>query len=54
MAHDVSVTGLYILNILGCPVSTISEDGKVAFIDEFRLTVTGATECMRRWPVRTS
>lgn len=39
--HDVSVVGLYILDILGRPVSRIPEGGNVEFIDEIRLTVAG-------------
>lgn len=38
---DVSVVGLYILDILGRPVSAIPEGGNVDFIDEIRLTVAG-------------
>jgi sugar/nucleoside kinase (ribokinase family) len=41
MRHDVSVIGLYILDILGRPVSRIPERGNVEFIDEIRLTVAG-------------
>lgn len=41
MAHDVSVVGLYILDILGRPVSAIPEGGNVEFIEEIRLTVAG-------------
>lgn len=41
MPHDVSVIGLYILDILGRPVSAIPERGNVDFIDEIRLTVAG-------------
>lgn len=39
--HDVSVVGLYILDILGRPVTAIPEGGNVDFIDEIRLTVAG-------------
>lgn len=39
--HDVSVVGLYILDILGRPVSRIPDGGNVEFIDEIRLTVAG-------------
>ncbi|MBL8791654.1 MAG: sugar kinase [Rhizobiales bacterium] len=39
--HDVAVIGLYILDILGRPVSRIPERGGVDFIDEIRLTVAG-------------
>ncbi|GGD98010.1 kinase [Aureimonas endophytica] len=39
--HDVSVIGLYILDILGRPVTRIPERGNVEFIDEIRLTVAG-------------
>lgn len=39
--HDVSVIGLYILDILGRPVERIPERGNVAFIEEIRLTVAG-------------
>lgn len=41
MRYDVSVIGLYILDILGRPVSRIPERGNVEFIDEIRLTVAG-------------
>jgi sugar/nucleoside kinase (ribokinase family) len=41
MRHDVSVIGLYILDVLGRPVSRIPERGNVEFIDEIRLTVAG-------------
>lgn len=38
---DVSVVGLYILDILGRPVTAIPEGGIVDFIEEIRLTVAG-------------
>jgi sugar/nucleoside kinase (ribokinase family) len=41
MRYDVSVIGLYILDILGRPVARIPERGNVEFIDEIRLTVAG-------------
>lgn len=41
MSHDVSVIGLYILDVLGRPVDAIPPGGSVAFIDEIRLTVAG-------------
>ncbi len=41
MRHDVSVIGLYILDILGRPVVAIPERGNVDFIEEIRLTVAG-------------
>jgi len=41
MRYDVSVIGLYILDILGRPVVSIPERGNVAFIEEIRLTVAG-------------
>ena len=41
MSHDVSVIGLYILDVLGRPVDAIPPGGQVAFIDEIRLTVAG-------------
>jgi len=41
MRYDVSVIGLYILDILGRPVSRIPERGHVDFIEEIRLTVAG-------------
>lgn len=41
MKHDVSVIGLYILDVLGRPVSRIPDRGNVEFIDEIRLTVAG-------------
>ena len=41
MAHDVSVIGLYILDVLGRPVTRIPDGGGVDFIEEIRLTVAG-------------
>lgn len=41
MSHDVSVVGLYILDVLGRPVDAIPPGGNVEFIDEIRLTVAG-------------
>ena len=41
MRYDVSVIGLYILDILGRPISKIPDRGNVEFIDEIRLTVAG-------------
>jgi sugar/nucleoside kinase (ribokinase family) len=41
VAHDVSVVGLYILDVLGRPVDAIPQGGNVDFIDEIRLTVAG-------------
>jgi sugar/nucleoside kinase (ribokinase family) len=41
MRYDVSVIGLYILDILGRPVSRIPDRGNVDFIEEIRLTVAG-------------
>ena len=41
MSHDVSVIGLFILDILGRPVTNIPDRGNVDFIDEIRLTVAG-------------
>lgn len=41
MRHDVSVIGLYILDVLGRPVTRIPERGNVDFIEEIRLTVAG-------------
>ena len=40
-SFDVSVVGLYILDILGRPVEHIPAGGNVEFIDEIRLTVAG-------------
>ena len=40
-AFDVSVVGLYILDVLGRPVTAIPEGGGVDFIEEIRLTVAG-------------
>ncbi|CAN0606147.1 unnamed protein product, partial [Ectocarpus sp. 12 AP-2014] len=40
-SFDVSVVGLYILDILGRPVQKIPDGGSVDFIDEIRLTVAG-------------
>jgi sugar/nucleoside kinase (ribokinase family) len=41
MRYDVSVIGLYILDILGRPVERIPDRGNVDFIEEIRLTVAG-------------
>jgi sugar/nucleoside kinase (ribokinase family) len=41
MRYDVSVIGLFILDILGRPISRIPDRGNVEFIDEIRLTVAG-------------
>lgn len=41
MRYDVSVIGLYILDVLGRPVARIPEKGGVDFIEEIRLTVAG-------------
>jgi sugar/nucleoside kinase (ribokinase family) len=41
LVHDVSVIGLYILDILGRPVTGIPEGGGVDFIEEIKLTVAG-------------
>ena len=41
MRYDASIIGLYILDILGRPVTRIPERGDVAFIEEIRLTVAG-------------
>lgn len=41
MRYDVSVIGLYILDILGRPVKHIPDRGNVEFIEEIRLTVAG-------------
>jgi sugar/nucleoside kinase (ribokinase family) len=41
MRYDVSVIGLYILDVLGRPVSRIPDKGGVDFIEEIRLTVAG-------------
>ena len=41
MRCDVSVIGLYILDVLGRPVSRIPDGGGVDFIEEIRLTVAG-------------
>ncbi len=41
MAFDVSVVGLYILDILGRPVDVIPPGGQVHFIEDIRLTVAG-------------
>ncbi len=39
--YDVSVSGLYILDILGVPVTEIPPGGQAIFLDEIRLTVAG-------------
>lgn len=41
MRFDVSVIGLYILDVLGRPVTRIPDRGNVDFIEEIRLTVAG-------------
>lgn len=41
MAADVAVIGLYILDVLGRPVSRIPDRGGVDFIEDIRLTVAG-------------
>lgn len=41
MKHDVSVIGLYILDVLGRPIDRIPDRGNVDFIEEIRLTVAG-------------
>jgi sugar/nucleoside kinase (ribokinase family) len=41
MRYDVSVIGLFILDVLGRPVTKIPDRGNVEFIDEIRLTVAG-------------
>ncbi|KQT57356.1 MULTISPECIES: carbohydrate kinase family protein [unclassified Aureimonas] len=41
MRYDVSVIGLYILDVLGRPVTKIPDRGNVEFIDEIKLTVAG-------------
>jgi sugar/nucleoside kinase (ribokinase family) len=41
MRYDVSVIGLYILDVLGRPVTKIPDRGNVDFIEEIRLTVAG-------------
>ena len=41
MRYDVSIIGLYILDVLGRPVVRIPERGNVDFIEEIRLTVAG-------------
>ena len=40
-AYDVSVVGLYCIDVLGRPVTSIPEGGNANFIDEIRLTVAG-------------
>jgi len=39
--HDVSVIGLYCIDVLGRPVTAIPEGGNAVFIDQIRLTVAG-------------
>ena len=41
MTYDVSVSGLYILDILGVPVTEIPPGGQCYLIDEIKLTVAG-------------
>ena len=40
-AYDVSVVGLYCIDVLGRPITAIPEGGNAVFIDEIRLTVAG-------------
>ena len=40
-AHDVSVIGLYCIDVLGRPVTAIPAGGNATFIDQIRLTVAG-------------
>ncbi len=40
-AYDVSVVGLYCIDVLGRPVTRIPDGGNADFIDEIRLTVAG-------------
>ncbi len=39
--YDATIVGLYILDVLGRPVSKIPDGGNVEFIEELRLTVAG-------------
>ncbi len=39
--YDASIVGLYILDVLGRPISKIPDGGNVEFIEELRLTVAG-------------
>ena len=39
--YDATILGLYILDVLGRPVTIIPDGGNVEFIDELRLTVAG-------------
>ncbi|MHB1628543.1 MAG: kinase, partial [Bacilli bacterium] len=41
MAHDISVVGLYIVDVLGRPITEIPTGGAVEFIEEIRFTVAG-------------
>ena len=41
MQHDVSVIGLYVLDVIGWPVADDPRPGAVEFIDQVRLTVAG-------------
>ncbi|MDA8194983.1 MAG: sugar kinase [Thermaerobacter sp.] len=41
MAFDIAVVGLYIVDILGRPITDIPAGGAVDFIEEIRLTVAG-------------
>ena len=40
-SYDISVIGLYVLDILGRPIADIPAGGGVAFIEDIRLTVAG-------------
>ena len=41
LGYDVSVVGLYCIDVLGRPITSIPEGGNANFIDEIRLTVAG-------------
>ena len=60
MAHDISVVGLYIVDVLGRPITEIPTGGGVEFIEEIRFTVAGtaggtAVDCaklgMKTWAI---
>ena len=58
MRYDVSVIGLYILDVLGRPVAKIPDGGNVDFIEEIRLTVAGIIpfdhilQTMKSWKIK--
>ncbi len=58
MRYDVSVIGLYILDVLGRPVARIPDGGNVDFIEEIRPAVAGiisfdhTLQTMKSWKIK--